>query len=359
MRLIIEDLEGSTTVVNLGNEEVTIGRKPHNTIQLTEQNVSRSHAKLIFQDDGWLIHDLGSYNGIKVNGVEISEPTLLRESDLIQIGDYHLTLTDNVDRQTLDIQRPRAANDGLVAMASSSDLPSMSVEDLEPMRAPAGAAAAAPGAQGYEPAPDEEEKPSKVGLIIGIVGALAAVVGIAIFLASNAGGDDDDTKEVAADDGKQEPVAKEAPKKDAGGTEVVPEVLPEPGDTGEAPAADEGVAPSDDDDGGEIVAEIDEPKPKPKPKPSNQPKPKPKPKLPPEQALAAARKASLQGDNRKAYNLAKDAYDQNKSGDALNLMGVAACKMGSASKAKSAYRKMTSKDKGTLEKICGPLGIEL
>ena len=43
VRLIIEDLEGSTTVVNLGTEEVTIGRKPHNTIQLTEQNVSRSH----------------------------------------------------------------------------------------------------------------------------------------------------------------------------------------------------------------------------------------------------------------------------------------------------------------------------
>ena len=61
MRLIIEDLEGATTVVNLGNEDVTIGRKPHNTIQLTEQNVSRSHAKLIVQDDGWVIQDLGSY----------------------------------------------------------------------------------------------------------------------------------------------------------------------------------------------------------------------------------------------------------------------------------------------------------
>ena len=75
VRLIIEDLEGSTTVVNLGTEEVTIGRKPHNTIQLTEQNVSRSHAKLIFRDDGWLIHDLESYNGIKINGVAIGQPT--------------------------------------------------------------------------------------------------------------------------------------------------------------------------------------------------------------------------------------------------------------------------------------------
>ena len=124
VRLIIEDLEGSTTVVNLGTEEVTIGRKPHNTIQLTEQNVSRSHAKLIFQDDGWLIHDLESYNGVKVNGVPINQPTLLRESDLIQIGDYHLTLTDDVDRATVDIGPRHAANDnnaGIGAYASVLD----------------------------------------------------------------------------------------------------------------------------------------------------------------------------------------------------------------------------------------------
>ena len=40
-------------------------------------------------------------------------------------------------------------------------------------------------------------------------------------------------------------------------------------------------------------------------------------------------------------------------------MGVAACKMGSESKAKSAHKKMSSSAKATLEKICGPLGIEL
>jgi pSer/pThr/pTyr-binding forkhead associated (FHA) protein len=46
LRLIIEDEEGATTIVPLGEEEVTIGREPGNTIQLTEQNVSRQHARL-------------------------------------------------------------------------------------------------------------------------------------------------------------------------------------------------------------------------------------------------------------------------------------------------------------------------
>ncbi|KIG16092.1 FHA-domain-containing protein [Enhygromyxa salina] len=385
MRLIIEDLEGATTVVNLGTEEVTIGRRPHNTIQLTEQNVSRSHAKLNFQDEGWLIHDLGSYNGVKVNGVPINQPTQLRESDLIQIGDYHLTLTDNVDRQTVDVERPRAANDNygaIGAMGSSSDLPSMSVEDLGPMRGGfppaaghadpnAGYAQSGPGqagyaGQSYQQPPEEEEKKNKAGLIIGIVGALAAVLGIGLFLASNAGDKPSDK-----DKGEKKALAGDPVKQDDGQAQPLdpdsgPEIVPEVADDAGAAVTDDGAAEDDGGDEGELVAETGAPEPEPEPKPKqnvDKPKPKPKPpaepKLPPAEALTAARKASMTGDNKKAYSLAKDAYDQNQSGDALNLMGVAACKMGSASKAKAAYTKMTSKDKATLEKICGPLGIEL
>jgi predicted component of type VI protein secretion system len=368
VRLIIEDLEGSTTVVNLGTEEVTIGRKPHNTIQLTEQNVSRSHAKLIFQDEGWLIHDLGSYNGVKVNGVPIAGPTQLHESDLIQIGDYHLTLTDDVDRETVDIERPRAANDGIVAgaMTSSSDLPSMSVEDLEPMRPPGGVAVNQ--AHVATAAPQKGDK-GKLGVIIGVVGTLVAVIAIAILVA-NSGGDDGGSKdEKAAAQSTNAPDEQPEPAADAGPTPVPePEPVPEVEDTAApepepVPEVEDTAAPEPaegEGDDGELVAETGvEEEPEPEPDTSDKPKPKPKPRLPPDQALAEARKASMQGNNRKAYSLAKDAYDQNKSGDALNLMGVAACKMGSASKAKSVHRKMTAKDKGMLEKLCGSLGIEL
>ncbi len=359
VRLIIEDLEGATTVVNLGTEEVTIGRKPHNTIQLTEQNVSRSHAKLTFRDDGWLVQDLSSYNGVKVNGIPITSPTVLRESDLIQIGDYHLTLTDDVDRATVDIERPRAAaNDGYGsggAMVSSSDLPSMSVDDLEPKRMPVPMAM---------PSQRAEEKPSKTGLVLGIIGALAAVIGIGVFLAMNSAKDN----EKPGDDKTQVAKQPDPPKTTTGpastGPEPVPQPEPQPVDTGAVAttgAADTAAAP---EDGGEVMAETGgaEPEPVPEPTPEPQPeveKPKPKPKLPPDQALAEARKASLQGNNAKAYSLAKDAYDQNQSGDALNLMGVAACKMGSATKAKSAHRKMTAADKSKLEKLCASVGVEL
>jgi stress response protein YsnF len=45
-KLLIEDDEGKTVAVPLIREEITIGRTDGNTIRLTEQNVSRKHARL-------------------------------------------------------------------------------------------------------------------------------------------------------------------------------------------------------------------------------------------------------------------------------------------------------------------------
>jgi len=90
MKLIIEDDEGRKTVVPMVREEITIGRKDGNTIRLTERNVSRKHARL-FKDNGNLvIEDLGSYNGVRVNGEKVNSPTAIKEGDLVEIGDYDL-----------------------------------------------------------------------------------------------------------------------------------------------------------------------------------------------------------------------------------------------------------------------------
>src|SRR5687767_10359882 len=101
LRLIIEDDEGSTTIVPLGKEAVTIGRQQGNTIQLTEKNVSRRHARLVPDGEIWVLEDLGSYNGVKVNGRSVEGRVSLREGDVVQIGDYHLALTEDVERRSL------------------------------------------------------------------------------------------------------------------------------------------------------------------------------------------------------------------------------------------------------------------
>jgi pSer/pThr/pTyr-binding forkhead associated (FHA) protein len=91
-KLVIQDDEGKTTVVPLIRDEITIGRKEGNTIRLTERNVSRRHARIVRMNGTVAIEDLGSYNGVRVNGTRIAQRTALTISDRVQIGDYLIEL---------------------------------------------------------------------------------------------------------------------------------------------------------------------------------------------------------------------------------------------------------------------------
>ncbi|MFL5311476.1 MAG: FHA domain-containing protein [Myxococcales bacterium] len=100
MKLIIEDDEGRKTVVQLVREEITIGRQDGNTIKLSERNVSRRHARVKKDNGSLLIEDLGSYNGVRVNGERIAGPTRIKEGDLIEIGDYDLGVQGRIEFPT-------------------------------------------------------------------------------------------------------------------------------------------------------------------------------------------------------------------------------------------------------------------
>ncbi len=97
-KLVISDDEGQKTVVPLLRDEVTIGREEGNTIRLTERNVSRAHARLRRQSDTYVIEDLGSYNGIVINGERLESEIQLSAGDRVAIGDYALAFESDADR---------------------------------------------------------------------------------------------------------------------------------------------------------------------------------------------------------------------------------------------------------------------
>lgn len=91
-KLVISDDEGQTTVVPLLRDEITIGRQAGNTIRLTERNVSRNHARLVKRNGSYIVEDLGSYNGVMVNGERVDAAAELSSGDQLSIGDYALAL---------------------------------------------------------------------------------------------------------------------------------------------------------------------------------------------------------------------------------------------------------------------------
>src|SRR3954447_4998134 len=91
-KLIIEDDGGETVVFPLVRTEISIGRLESSTIRLTERNVSRRHARLMLRDGQYVLEDLASYVGTRVNGARIESPTALDDGDQVIIGDYHMAL---------------------------------------------------------------------------------------------------------------------------------------------------------------------------------------------------------------------------------------------------------------------------
>lgn len=69
----------------LGEETVTIGRMPGSTIVLNDPNVSRNHAEIRPQGTGYVLVDLKSTNGSRVNGARVATHDL-REGDTLSFG---------------------------------------------------------------------------------------------------------------------------------------------------------------------------------------------------------------------------------------------------------------------------------
>jgi len=91
-KLVIKDDESNKTVIAFYRQEITIGREEGNTIRLTEQNVSRKHAKLTKSNNLIFLEDSKSYIGTFLNEEKIADRTQLNNGDEIKIGDYLITI---------------------------------------------------------------------------------------------------------------------------------------------------------------------------------------------------------------------------------------------------------------------------
>ncbi len=64
----------------------TVGRSRDCDVVLEDAGVSRRHAELRPGPDGWTVADLGSTNGVRVNGAQVRGVQLLRSGDLLELG---------------------------------------------------------------------------------------------------------------------------------------------------------------------------------------------------------------------------------------------------------------------------------
>jgi pSer/pThr/pTyr-binding forkhead associated (FHA) protein len=118
--------------IPLTKERTTIGRKPHNDIQIDNLAVSGEHAVIVTILNDSFLEDLGSTNGTVVNGNPIKKH-FLQNNDVVELGKYKLKFVgetapvggpgDKADFEKTMVLRPsamRAAADQARAMAGAS-----------------------------------------------------------------------------------------------------------------------------------------------------------------------------------------------------------------------------------------------
>jgi len=126
--------------INLTKERTTIGRKPHNDIQIDNLAVSGEHAVIVTILQDSFLEDLGSTNGTVVNGQSIKKH-FLQNNDIIELGKYKLKYLNETPAgvaKAADFEKTMVLRPGAVRPAASA----------APAAASAPAAAAAPVSAG-------------------------------------------------------------------------------------------------------------------------------------------------------------------------------------------------------------------
>jgi hypothetical protein len=82
-------MDGKRLVI--GAAGVTMGRSRQCEVMVDDPNVSRQHAEIRPRGGSWVVTDLGSTNGSRLNGRRLEQPTVLKPGDEVELGTTTLT----------------------------------------------------------------------------------------------------------------------------------------------------------------------------------------------------------------------------------------------------------------------------
>jgi pSer/pThr/pTyr-binding forkhead associated (FHA) protein len=76
-----------------GGDQFSIGRDASCDLAIADMSVSRLHAQLERTPDGWLLSDLESTNGTRVNGWRVRGKVPVRAGDLVSFGNLEVVFS--------------------------------------------------------------------------------------------------------------------------------------------------------------------------------------------------------------------------------------------------------------------------
>ncbi len=133
--------------ITLAKERTTIGRKPHNDIQIDNLAVSGEHAVIVTILNDSFLEDLGSTNGTLVNGQPIKKH-FLQPNDVIELGKYKLKYINEAPKAAAaaDFEKTMVLRPGTMPKPAAAPAPVQASAASASMSTAATAVAPAPAA---------------------------------------------------------------------------------------------------------------------------------------------------------------------------------------------------------------------
>ncbi len=160
--------------IPLNKERLSIGRKPHNDIQIDNLAISGEHAVVITILNDSFLEDLGSTNGTFVNGQSIKKH-FLQNGDTIELGKYRLKYVAEVPQQTSNADFEKT----MILRPGAAHKPAEPAHEPAPAAAPAAAANPAfatphtSTSPGMAPQPQPAAAPAAPALPLGAIQILS------------------------------------------------------------------------------------------------------------------------------------------------------------------------------------------
>ena len=170
----------------LTKERTTIGRKPHNDVQIDNLAVSGEHAAIVTILNDSFLEDLGSTNGTLVNGQSVRKH-FLQNGDVVEIGKYRLKYVSeqaaasagaDFEKTMLLRPLPRAAEARAPDPQSGSGMAMGTGTDTRRAVPRSLADAGAPATTRAMPAPLSTQPGAMPSPLASIPGSLASIPGI-------------------------------------------------------------------------------------------------------------------------------------------------------------------------------------
>lgn len=92
--------EGRKAAISISVQEFVVGRADSADLSINDASLSRRHARITREWNDIYIEDLGSKNGVVVNGRKISSLTRIKDGDRIYLGTLHLAFMDPLATQS-------------------------------------------------------------------------------------------------------------------------------------------------------------------------------------------------------------------------------------------------------------------